>query len=85
MLIVAKDSPKTTLHISFPIKEYFLLNCGIPVAYHGQQVSLNLNCPFFISQIVQWCSEQEDLFKQMGYQYLNGLDILKAIGYEFFW
>ena len=85
LLIVAKDSPKTTLHINFPIKEHFLLNCGIPAAFHGQQVSLNLNQPFFISQIVQWCSDQEDLFKQTGYQYLNGSDILKAIGYELFW
>ena len=85
LLIVAKDSPETTLHINFPLKDHFMLNCGIPAAFHGQQVSINLNQPFFIAQIVQWCSEQEDLFKQMGYQYLNGSDILKAIGYELFW
>ncbi len=80
LLIVAKDSPETTLRINFPIKDHFLLNCGIPAAFHGQQVSINLNQPFFIFQMIQWCSQQEDLFKQTGCQYLNRPDILKSIG-----
>ena len=85
LLIVAKDFPETTLRIIFPVKEHFLLNCGIPAVFQGQQVNINLNRPLFISQIIQWCSEQEDLFHQAGYRYLNGLDILKAAGYELLW
>lgn len=83
LLITAKASPKTTLHIRFPMKEHFLLNSGMPADFRGQQVSINLNRPFFVSQIIQWCEKQEDLFGRTGYQYLDGLDILKAIGYDF--
>ncbi|MDE5891538.1 MAG: hypothetical protein K2H45_01310 [Acetatifactor sp.] len=82
LLIVTKSSPETTLRIVFPIKEHFLLNSGFPAVFHGQQVSINLNRPFFVSQIIQWYGKQEGLFIQAGYQSLNGLDILKAIGYE---
>ena len=65
------------------MKDHFLLNSGMPAVFQGQRVSINLNQPFFISQIVQWCGEQDDLFQQTGYQYLNGVDILKTIGYDF--
>ena len=82
LLVVPKSSPETTLRIVFPIKEHFLLNSGFPAVFQGQQVSINLNRPFFVSQIIQWCREQEALFSRTGYQSLNGLDILKAIGYE---
>ena len=84
LLILAESFPETTLCISFPMKEHFLLNSGFPAVFQGQQVSINLNRPFFISQIIQWCRKQKDLFGQTGYQYLTGLDILKAIGYEVF-
>ena len=85
LLIVSQNFPKTTLSIRFPMKDHFLLNSGMPAVFQGQSVSINLNQPFFISQIVQWCGEQDDLFHQTGYQYLNGVDILKKIGYEFLW
>lgn len=82
LLIAAESFPKTTLCINFPLEDHFLLNSGCPAFFQGQQVSINLNRPFFISQIIQWCGEQEELFNQTGYQHLNGLDILKTIGYE---
>ncbi len=81
LLIVRNSSPETTLHIHFPIKEHFLLNSGFPAVFQGQQVSINLNRPFFIFRIIQWCGEQEELFTLAGRQYLNGIDILKKLGY----
>lgn len=85
LLITAKAFPKATLHINFPIKEHFLLNSGLPAVFQGQRVSINLNQPLFISQIIQQCSKQADLSILTGYHYLNGLDILKTAGYELFW
>lgn len=61
-----------------------MLNCDIPAVFQGEKVSINLYQSFFISKIVQWCIEQEDLFHQTSFQNLNGLDILKTIGYELF-
>lgn len=85
LLIAAKSFPKATLHINVPIKEHFLLNSGLPAVFQGQRVSINLNQPSFISQIIQECCKQVDLSNLTGYHYLNGLDILGTIGYEFFW
>lgn len=82
LLITTKAFPKAALHISFAIKEHFLLNSGLPAAFQGERVSINLNQPLFISQIIQQCCKQVDFSNLSGYHYLNGLDILRTIGYE---
>ena len=79
LLITTKAFPKATLHINFPI------NSGLPAVFQGQRVSINLNQPLFVSQIIQQCSKQIDLSNLTGYHYLNGLEILKTAGYELFW
>ena len=84
LLITTKAFPKATLHINFPIKDHFLLNSGLP-RFSGTASEHKLNQPLFVSQIIQQCSKQIDLSNLTGYHYLNGLDILKTIGYELFW
>ena len=85
LLITTKAYPKATLRINFPIKEHFLLNSGLPAVFQGQRGSINLNQASFVSQIIQECCKQVDLSNLNGYHYLNGLDILRTIGYELFW
>lgn len=85
LMITTKVFPKATLRINFPIKEHFLLNSGLPAVFQEERVSINLNQPLFISQIIQECCKQVDLSNLTGYHHLNGLDILGTIGYELLW
>lgn len=82
LLIVPGAFPETTLRIHFSVKEHFLLNSGFPAFFQGKPVCINLNRPFFVSQIIQWCGEREDLFNRTGERHLQGLDILREIGYK---
>ena len=82
LLIVMNSRQKATLNINFPIKEHFMLNNGLPATIQGNKVSINLNQPAYISQIIHQCRESGESFEQDGYKYLNGLEVLKEMGYE---
>lgn len=82
LLIVMNSCPKATLQITFAIKEHFQLNSGLLTSYQGNKVIINLNQPLYISQIIQQCRKDGVQFEKNGYQYLNGVKILKEIGYE---
>lgn len=96
LLIAKKDVPEKTLRIKFPITEFFILNSGLPATFQGKEVIINLNQPFYISQIIQYCRNhvKEDLVKenlepklsaarnQHSSQDLDGIKILEQIGYH---
>ena len=68
--------------INFPIAEHFLLNSGLPAVFQGKKVVINLNQPSYVSQIIHHCRETENEIPQDGYKRLDGIEILKQIGYE---
>ena len=82
--------------IYFEIAEHFLLNSGFPAVFQGKKVAINLNRPFYVSQIIQYCRnsqqtrcKQRDINKeknfqtnQCGYKYFDGIEILRQTGYE---
>lgn len=86
LLIVKNAYPEETLRICFPITEHFLLNSGLPAVFRGAQVKINLNRPYCISQIVRYCTENEEKISQdeykTDYKGLDGIKILKEIGYR---
>lgn len=82
LLIVMDSCPKATLCIPFIIQDHFMLNSGLPAIFQGKEVLINLNQPLYISQIIRQCRENGEDFQQKGYKSLNGLNILKEIGYE---
>lgn len=82
LLIIMKSTPKAALRINFPIAEHFLLNSGLPAAFQGKKVVINLNQPSYVSQIIHHCRETENEIPQNGYKRLDGIEILKQIGYE---
>lgn len=82
LLIVKDTHPKATLKIIFRIKEHFLLCSGLPAKIQGREVGINLNQPGYISQIIQQCRKNGESFEQDGYRRLDGLELLKEIGYE---
>ncbi len=84
ILISPKDFPKNTFCIKFDFAAQYLLNTGFPAIFRGERVNINLNEPLYVSQIIKYCQNNyKGLFEKKGYQYLNGTDILSALGYEF--
>lgn len=86
LLIVKNSFPEETLRICFPIAEHFLLNSGLPAIFQGNKVKINLNRPFYIAQIVRYCSKNEEEISQeehrFDYKSINGIKILQEIGYH---
>ena len=89
LLVVKTAAPKETLCISFPIEDHFLLNSGLPTVFQGNAVKINLNRPFYISQIIHYCGENEGKVSlekcktrsKNKYINLDGIKILQEIGY----
>lgn len=82
LLIIMYSYPKTAKNIQFPIREHFLLNSGLPAIFQENKVLINLNRPIYVSQIINQCRKNGEQWNQPGYQYLNGLEILKQLKYQ---
>lgn len=88
LLVVKTAVPKETLRIYFRIEDHFLLNSGFPAVFQGNAVKINLNRPFYISQIIHYCGENEGKDSLERYKasnnneiFLDGIKILQEIGY----
>lgn len=88
LLVVKTASPEETLRIFFPIEDYFLLNIGFPAVFQGNAVKINLNRPFYISQIIHYCGGNKEKVSLERYKasnnndiFLDGIKILQEIGY----
>ncbi len=91
LLIVKKCIPEETLRIKFWITEHFLLNSGLPAIFQGKMVAINLNQPFYISQIIQYYrhheaeilqAESSEAGNRCSYRELDGVKILQRLGYH---
>lgn len=82
LLIIMTSSPQDTLCVYFPIKEHFLLNSGLPATFKGRDITIDLNQPYYISQIIHQCIQTGVKFEKNKYIKLNGLEILQKIGYH---
>lgn len=60
------NSHSKALNISFPIKDHFMLNSGLPAAFQENSVSINLNQPLYISKIIHQCRINGEKFKHGG-------------------
>ena len=60
----------------------FLLNSGLPAVFQGNQTVINLNRPKLISQIIRYCLDHEDEIPWDEHKPLNGVNILKKMGFE---
>ncbi|WP_088815119.1 MULTISPECIES: hypothetical protein [Listeria] len=59
-------------------------NKGVPALYQGQRITINLNQPRFIAEIIAYVREQLDLKLLLGTVELdNGIELLRDIGYVF--
>lgn len=85
LLVAAKAAPQITLRLVFSAGDDFCLNSGFPAAFQGERVVINLNQPALIAQIIQWLQEQKDLLNGAKEQKLDGIALLKALGYELAW
>lgn len=89
LLVVKTAAPEETLCICFTIEDHFLLNSGFPAVFQGNEVKINLNRPFYISQIIHYCGGNEEKVSlerckarsKNKYISLNGIKILQEIGY----
>lgn len=85
LLIVKTIFPEETWRIYFMTADHFLLNSGFPAIFQGTAVEINLNRPFYVAQIIQYCMENEEEILQAGYKNgyrdLDGIKILREIGY----
>ncbi|WP_088808594.1 MULTISPECIES: hypothetical protein [Listeria] len=63
---------------------YCPFNKGVPALYQGQRITINLNQPRFIAEIIAYVREQLDLKLLLGTVELdNGIELLRDIGYVF--
>lgn len=81
LLIVMDSHPHATLKLVFSIHDHFLLNEGLPASLQGNAVSINLNRPLFVSQLIVQCRKNGETFEQQGYKRLDGVQLLTQIGY----
>ena len=82
LLIVKEAVPDKSLKIEFSITDHFLLNSGLPAVFQSNQTVINLNRPKLISQIIRYCLDHEDEIPWDKYKPLNGISILKKMGFE---
>lgn len=64
LLIAEKSSSEKTWCIHFPTAEHFLYNIGFPAKFRGEKVVINLNRPFYVSQIIKYCRNREEKIPQ---------------------
>lgn len=74
---------KATLKVVFSVKDHFMLNSGLPAYLQGKEVSINLNQPVYVSEIIGQCRKMGVAFGHIGYKCVDGVEILKQIGYIF--
>ena len=91
LLIVKKSFSEETWCIYFSITNHFLLNSGLPATFQGKMVAINLNQPFYISQIIQYYIHHEaeilqaeglEAGNRCSYRELDGVKILQRLGYH---
>ena len=82
LLVVMESEPKSAFYIIFRMKEHFLLNSGLPVSFEGRETVINLNKPSLVSQIIRHCRENGELFLPNQSKKIDGIDILRQLGYE---
>lgn len=82
LLIVRQTFPKETLRIFFPTTEPFLLNSGLPAAFQGKEVVINLNRPFYVSRVIRYCTKCREKIPWTDVAYLDGIKILRGAGYD---
>ncbi len=74
---------KTKIIVVFPLKqsgEYCPFNQGVKAVKDGENITINLNRPFYITEIIEYIFNNYNVIK---HNYYNGLEILTQLGYEF--
>lgn len=88
LLIVRCSFSEEALRIYFPITDDIWYNfyMGLPAVFQGKEVLINLNQPFYIAQIINYCRNNEEEILQAkykcGYRTLDGMKLLQKIGYD---
>lgn len=82
LLVVPVSNPKSDIKIYFSIKEHYLLNSGFPAKFNGEDVSINLNKPSFVAEIICQCKKIIADFDGQKRCNIDGIDILNQLGYE---
>lgn len=63
---------------------YCPFNKGVPAIYHGEPVSINLNQPRFVAELLSFALDQLQIDHFFGTKELyNGVEMLHNLGYQF--